>query len=223
VRKSSRKEETFVTWVFVVLCAFVGSLILVAIWRVKFSSKRDVMLEVAFKLTDLDYKPLAGVSVRLVFCCDRNWQSAEAGYRLVTDEKGEAKLTARVTLDRHLRKKPTNFFSSLVSLPQMTDHLAAGAELEYMDFHWLYVVDMERFPDGDVMQDDFSVYSRDTQGRFALKAARVGQDWKIKDLRGLMLTGPGHAPWNAMLAPSSGAEHWTLQLAFKKSPPAVRR
>jgi hypothetical protein len=212
-----------VTYIFVVLGTAAGLVILAAIWRVLFGGRREVMLDVIFKLTDLDYTPLPGVPVRLVFRCDNNWQSADAGHRFVTDEKGEGRVTARVVIARHMRKKPTNFFSSLVSLPQPTDHLATGAELEYMDFHWLYIVNMERFPDGDVMQDDFSVYSRDTRGRFALKAARIGQDWKIKDLGGMMLTGPGHAPWNAMLAPGPGAEHWTLQLAFKKSPPAVRR
>jgi hypothetical protein len=212
-----------VTCIFVVLGTAVGLLTLAAIWRVVFTGRQEVMLDVIFKLTDLDYKPLPGVPVRLVFCCDKNWQSANAGYRFVTDEKGEGRVTARVVIARHLRKKPTNFFSSLVSLPQPTDHLAAGAELEYMGFHWLYIVNMERFPDGDVMQDDFSVYSRDTRGHFALKAARISQDWEIKDLGGMMLTGPGHTPWNAMIAPGSGTEHWTLQLAFKKSPPAVRR
>jgi hypothetical protein len=211
------------SYVFAVLCALGGLLILGTTWWLLRGRRREAVLDVKFKLTDLDYKPLSEVPVRLVFCCDGDWQSAEAGYRFVTDENGEGRITARVIIVRHLRKKPTNFFSSLVSLPQPTDHLAAGAELEYMNFHWLYVVNMERFPDGDVMQDDFSVYSRDARGCFTVKAARIRQDWKIKDLDGMMLTGPGHTPWNAMLEFPADGEHGTLHLAFKRSPPAVRR
>jgi hypothetical protein len=82
---------------------------------------------------------------------------------------------------------------------------------------------MERFRDGTVMQDSFAVYSQDGQGDFTMKAIETREGWKIKDLGGLMLTGPGHTPWNAMLERTSARERWTLQFAFKKSPPAVRR
>jgi hypothetical protein len=186
---------------------------------------QPVTLDVAFKLTDLEYHPLANVPVRLVFGSDADWQGPKAGNRIVTDAKGEARLTANVTLDKRLRKYPTNFWTTLGSLPQTTDHLAVGAELDFADFHWLYVVDLFRFPNTDTMSDGVSVYTADAKGRFVDKADYDGKAWKMRDLKGLVLTHPGYDIGDFMLAPDptdSSGKHWTLKLAFRKAPPPVR-
>jgi hypothetical protein len=41
----------------------------------------NVALDVAFKLTDLDDKPPAGVPARIAFGSDANWQNPTAGHR----------------------------------------------------------------------------------------------------------------------------------------------
>lgn len=187
------------------------------------ASAQLVAIDVVFKLTDLDYQPLANVPVRIVFTAEKDWQSPGAGQRIVTDAKGEARLSQTVVLDQRLLKKPTNFVSSLFSTPQKTDHLVVAAELEYMGHHWLYTVEVFHFPDGDDLLGEFAVYTRDDRGRFARKAERRGSDWVMADLQGLVATTPGYEPWNFSLQPDPTRKRWTFQLAFKRFPPAERR
>ena len=78
----------------------------------------SVALGVTFKLTDLDYKPLAGVPAGVVFGADVKWQNPSAGHRLVTDANGEAHWSARVELEDKLKKIPTNWVGSLLGGPQ---------------------------------------------------------------------------------------------------------
>ena len=166
-----------------------------------------ISLDVRFKLTDDDNKPLPGVGVRLVFGCDPNWQKPDAGHRFVTDEVGEHRLTAEVTLDMRRRKLPTNFLDSLFSRRQKTDHLKVGAELEFMDSQRLYMVDICRFPDGyTVMQDGFSVYEKGVDGNFT-KAINLGVGSLIH---------PGFRPDGYMLQPAEDNQGWTLKLGFKQ-------
>jgi hypothetical protein len=181
-------------------------------------------LDVHFKLTDLDYKPIPGQTVRLVFGSEPGRQPPTGGYSFVTDVNGDARFGAMVTIDKRLRKIPTNFVDSLFSHPKLTDHLTVAAELDYMTYRWLYAVDMFRFPEGgDVMLDGFTVFTRDAQGRFTRKAVQTDGGWRMADLGGLILTTPGHEPWNFALEPGSDPAHWTLQLAFKRYPAPVRR
>jgi len=184
---------------------------------------QPVMLDVNFKLTDLDYKPLPNTPARLVFGSDKDWQSPTAGQQFVTDVKGEAKLTAHVVLDKQLKKMPTNFVGSLLSAPRQTDHIVVGTELEYLNFRWLYTVEIFHFPEGTDMLGEVAIYSRDEQGRFTRKAERKGKDWIIPDLRGLVFTTPGYEPWNFALQADPSAKRWQLNLAFKKFPPPLRR
>jgi hypothetical protein len=187
------------------------------------ASAQPVIVEVNFKLTDLNYKPLSNTPVRLVFGSDKDWQSPTAGQQFVTDAKGEARLTANVVFDKQLKKMPTNFVSSLLSAPQQTDHIVVGVELEYMEFHWLYTVEIFHFRAGTDMLGEVAIYSRDEQGRFTRKAERKGSDWIIADLRGLVATTPGYEPWNFALEADPSGKRWQLKLAFKKFPPPVRR
>ena len=184
---------------------------------------QPVTLDVEFKLTDLEYKPIPNAPGRLVFISDKDWQGATAGQRFTTDAKGEAKLTANVVLDKRLKKMPTNFWSSLLSTPQQTDHLVVGAEMEYMEFRWLYTVEVFHFPDGTDLLGEMAIYSRDERGNFTRKAERKGTDWVISDLRGVLLNTAGYDPWNFSLTPDTTGKRWQLKLAFKKFPAPVRR
>jgi hypothetical protein len=122
---------------------------------------------------------------------------------------------------------PRTFVSSLLSGPQLTDHLLIGAELEYATFPWLYTVDVYRFPGGDdVLVDGESVWTRDSHGDFTRKASHDANGWRMADLGNLVLTAPGHQAWNFMLQPDpteKAETRWTLEMAFKRSPAPVRR
>ena len=187
------------------------------------TSSAPVPLQVHFLLTDPDHKPVGQVPVRLVFGSDPDWASPTAGVRLVTDGAGQARVETAVVIDKQLKKAPTNFVASLLSRPQATDHLRIGAELPYMEYQWLYAIDIFRFPEGDVLLDRVAIYSADADGRFTREAETVGQDWKIADLGGLLLTNPGHQPQDYFLAPALPGPGWTLKLAFTRYPPPIRR
>ena len=186
-----------------------------------------VALNVHFRLTELDYKPIAHAGVRVTFGSDPRWQSPDSGERFITDTNGEHRFAARVAIDKQARKLPTNFLDSLFSRSQLTDHLMVATELEYATYRWLYTVDLYRFPGGDPgMLDDTAVYTADAAGAFTRKATVDGDGWHMADLNGLVLTTRGHEPWEYSLQPGQGdpaRQQWTLELAFKKSPPPIRR
>ncbi len=184
------------------------------------------VLDVSLKLTDLDYKPLPGVPVRVVFGSESTWQQPGAGHRIVTDAKGEAHFSARVDLEEKMKKAPTNFVGSLLSGPQKTHYLRIGAEMTYFENPWLYTVDLFRFPGGDTLLDDNSVYTRDERGAFTRLAKQDKNGWTMADMAGLVLTMPGFEAWNFALDPDPAdpaRQRWTLKLAFKKAPAPVRR
>ena len=85
------------------ICAFV----LFAPLRASMADQ-PVQLDVVLKITDLDYKPLAGVAGRLTFGSDPHWQTATSGTRFVTEADGSAHVTADAALDTRWRKYPTN-------------------------------------------------------------------------------------------------------------------
>jgi hypothetical protein len=186
-----------------------------------------VLLDVHFRLTDLDYRPIAGAPVRVAFDDDADWRRPDAGHAFVTDANGEGRFTARVALGTRLRKMPTNFVGSLVSLPQRTKHLRVAAELDWSTFRWRYAVDVYHFPkSGDSLLDGFSVFARDERGWFTREARRAGGGWYLPELGGLALTAPGHEPADFTLAPDASdpsGNRWTLRLAFRRQPPPVRR
>jgi hypothetical protein len=185
------------------------------------------MLEVQFKLTDLDYKAVAGVPVRVAFGPPAAWQSPENGTKFVTGAAGEFTFSATAPIEPESKTRPTNFVDSLTARPEPTDHLTAAVELPYMTFRWLYVVEIWRFrKGGDVLNNGFTLYTRDATGRFTRKAERKDDGWMIADLNGLLLTTPGHDVWSNLLEPPEGsdpASPWRLRLAFKQYPPPIRR
>ena len=187
-----------------------------------------VTLDVTFKLTDPNHAPIPNVPVRVVFGSEKDWQAPGAGRRISTDAKGEARFSAPLTLERRMKKKPTNFASSLVSSAQPAEFLQVGAEMEYAGFHWLYVIDVYRFPDGDSMLDGFDVYTVDDKGAFTRKAMREsrGGGWLMADLKGMALTTPGYDAYEFMLAPDpsdASRKRWRLNVSFKRYPAPVMR
>jgi len=186
-----------------------------------------VSLDVQFKLTTLDYQPIAAAPVRVTFGAESTWQAPGTGTSFVTDAAGTFRFTSPVTIDTQQKKIPTNFADSLLARPQPADHLLIATELTYVDFPWLYVFELWRFKNGgDVLNEGVSVYTRDDAGRFTRKARHQNSGWLMADLKGLVLTTPGHEAWDYLLEPASDAAtppKWTLRLAFKRWPPPVRR
>jgi len=186
---------------------------------------QPVTLDVDFTLLDPEGKPLPATSARIVFGSDEGWQNPGTGYRVVTDAEGKAKVSVPVVLDRHWRKMPGGFPYNLLSLPMLTDHLKVGAELEYMNEHWLYTLDLVRFPDGTTMEDDASVYTPDEQGRFTIRSIPRPDEWRVQVQGGQFSHGPGYFSSDGMLdvdTSNPAHPHWTLRVGFKKSPPPVQ-
>ena len=185
----------------------------------------SITLDVNFQLTDLENKPLANVPVRLVLGSDQDWQSPAAGHRFVTGANGDARFSANVVVDKKWRGDSIGFTG--LSMPGRTDHLMVAAELERTIenkvYRWLYVMHIY-CKGGDCSTTDFDdIYTADAKGRFTKKMerARLGSEymWKPEELGGLLLPGTGFQPSNFAL----DVEKKTLKLAFKRSPPPVRR
>jgi len=186
-----------------------------------------VPLEVQFKLTDLNYAPIAGVPVRVAFGPPATWQSPGSGTRFVTDAAGASTFSTSAPIEPQAKTRPTNFVDSLTARPQPADHLAIAAELPYMTFRWMYVAEIWRFRNGDLLTEGVSVYTPDDRGLFTRKTPRSKDGgWLMADLKGLVLTTPGHDMWDYKLEPIGDAANpsgWRLQLAFKRSPEPIRR
>lgn len=210
------------------LSAFGGAFVVLATLGVSVDhAAESVPVDVRFKLTELDSKPLSGHSVRLVVGSEPGWQTPDAGVRFVTDANGEYHFSTNAVLDERLRKMPTNFMSGVLSRKQRTDHLTVAAELAYMTFRWLYVVDVYRFPDGTgALLDGLSVYTPDAGGGFTRLATLDERGWRMADLGGLVLTTPGYEPWSVVLQPDESDpthKRWSLRIAFQRQPEPVRR
>src|SRR5262245_55768342 len=67
---------------------------------------------VRFKLTNLEYQPIAGVKVRLILGRAGDWQAKDAGDVFVTDANGEHRIETHLPLEQRMTKRPTNFFDS---------------------------------------------------------------------------------------------------------------
>jgi hypothetical protein len=210
-----------VTTLTMLKCAISGLASFLACGWCSAAGAETTTLDVHFKLTDIDYKPLPNVPVRLIFGCDNDWQSKDAGRKFATDEKGEAHFTADVVLDKRWRKIPTNFVDSLMSVPHPREHLLAGAALDYMGFNAIYAVDIVCLPGGTTMQDNFTLYAADASGNFTREVDPRNYASLRPDLGRVVLRGPGYEPWDYSLLPTEDSKHWTLKLAFKKSPPPI--
>lgn len=187
----------------------------------------QVPLAIRFKLTNLEYQPIAGANVRLVVGLTGPWQASGSGERFVTGANGEHRFETTATVEARSRKRPTNFMDSLLSRPQPTDFLSLGAELEYAGHRWLYVVELHRFRrDGDMLLEGVTVYCADARGDFTRRATVKDGNWVMADLGGLALSTPGHEVWEFMLKPDesdAAKQRWMLDVSFKRWPNPVRR
>jgi len=133
-----------------------------------------VPLDVEFKLTDIDYKPLPGVPLRLVLGA-ADWQAPDAGVRIVTGEDGTARFTTQAVVDR--RWDFSNIGFTPLRMPFRPDHIAVAAELPFampkkdaddIIHRWLYTADINRDPGGDCSTDDLDkVYEAGADGHFS--------------------------------------------------------
>jgi hypothetical protein len=184
-------------------------------------AQQAIVLDVAFRLTDLQYRPIAAAA-RLVSPDEPGWQRPDAGVKLATDANGLARASLPARMVRTLRKRPTNFWSGLVAPPESCEVVRIATELQWAGHPWLHVVELVRFPGGDVLLESREVYTRDASGSFTAKAEHVGEDWKVSYFPNMMLTSVGNEPFEFMLAPKDGAA-WTLRLAFRQSPQPIVR
>jgi hypothetical protein len=191
-----------------------------------------ITLAVTLKLTDNDYKPLAGQSVRLAFS-GQDWHGAEAGQRVVTDARGEAHLTAVVAIDR--QTKSQNVGMTPFSLPVGTDHLLIAAELERIlpvdghdhAFHWLYTENIFRYAGGETSGGYIdAIFAKGPQGRFDkplqpnLNIMAQRMDTEQRAIGG----DEGYVPTDFGLErddTDKAHPRWTLSLGFKRMPRPV--
>lgn len=193
-----------------------------------------ITLAVTFKLTDSDYKPLPGQSVRLAFS-GQDWRSPTAGQRVVTDAKGVAHFTAVVELDRQVKSQ--NVGMTPFSVPVGTDHLLIAAEMQrvlpldghHRVFHWLYTENVFRYSGGETSGGYIdAIFSKDAQGRFTkqlepnLNIVHMAQrtDPEQRAIGGDI----GYVPTDFLLDRDDADKahpRWTLSLGFKQMPRPV--
>jgi hypothetical protein len=209
----------------------IGGLVLVAVvafFIVRSGASRTVSLDVEFKLTDLDYHPLAGVPLRLVVGA-KDRQAPEAGTRVVTAADGTVKFTTQALINRRWNFSNVGF--TPFSIPFRADHIAVAAELpkkggDDIVHQWLYTADIDRMPDGDCSTDDLDdVYDTGSDGRFSklVGTNAAGPNFNAM-VDGWLLSGAGYQLWDFMLEPDKAdatAQHWHLKLAIKRRPKPV--
>jgi hypothetical protein len=182
-----------------------------------------VSLRVTVSYQDGDARPVGEAQLRMIFGGDPTRLSPDAPETAVTDARGLATFVAPGRLDKVQRKRPTNFISSLLEHPELTDHLSVGTELEYAGHRWLYVVHLYRFSDGDVVHDGLTLFTPDERGRYTRKAERDGGGWKIADLPSARMTTIGHDVTVLRFAPENDPAEWTLSLGFIRQPEPLHR
>ena len=204
----------------------------VAVMFVRNGPGRTVSLDVEFKLTDLDYHPLAGVPLRLVLGAG-DLQAPDAGVRIVTAEDGTAKFTTRGVVDR--RWGFSNIGFTPFSMPYRADHIAIAAELPFVlprkggddiVHRWLYTADIDRMPDGDCNTDDLDdVYEVGSDGRFSKLVGTNASGPNFNAVvDGWLLSGAGYQLSDFMLEPDKAdttGQRWHLKLAIKQRPKPV--
>lgn len=193
---------------------------------------RAVSLDVDFKLTDIDYHPLAGVPLRLVVGA-KDWQSADAGVRIVTAADGTATFSTPAVIDRRWNFSNVGF--TPFSIPFRADHVAIAAELPFVlpkkgasdiVHRWLYAADIDRMPDGDCSTEDLDdVYEAGPDGRFSklVGSNAAGPNFNVI-VDGWLLSSAGYQLWDFMLEPDKAdgtGRHWHLKLAIKQRPKPV--
>ncbi len=184
---------------------------------------QQIDLDVRFTLVDDGRRAIPDAPVRLLLSGHPTEAPASAGHAFVTDATGVQIFTASATVDKVQKKRPTSFVSSLFSDPELTDHLTVGVELGYLTYRWLYVADFYRFPDGDVVHDGLSLYTRDEDGHFSRQAEPDDGGWKIADLGPMRMTTLGYELMLEKFDQAEGSARGTLAMTFvRQAAPAIR-
>ena len=188
------------------------------------ATAQTVRLDVRFKLTDMDYQPLANQPVRITFGPDGDWMAPDTGQRGMTDAQGEARFTATVTLGTERVSRDTSWLNFL-DTGEDAQTLEVFVGLPFLGGEWLYGVKTYAFADGDGMRQGFDVYLPDASGRYTRKFSEDAGTHTIELPDGLVLAGSGYEPWETTLSPAEDGtpDHWTLKLSYKKHPEPVRR
>jgi hypothetical protein len=193
-----------------------------------------VPLDVEFKLTDVDYNPLAGVPLRLVLGAE-NWQAPESGVQIVTAPDGTAKFTTQAVVGR--RWQFSNIGFTPFSMPFRSDHIAIAAELTFaipkkdsddIVHHWLYTADIDCDSGGDCSTDDLDkVYEAGADGRFTKLVGSNASGPNFNTMvDGWMHSSAGYKLWDFALSPVDDAgagKRWHLKLGIMRLPKPVLR
>ncbi len=159
--------------------------------------------------------------MRLVLANEPDWQSALAGERLVSNEKGEVLWSTLVTVEHRKRKLPGNFFSQLVSSAQETIHFPVAVQLPFLGREWLFVTSVDHFASGASVQfDGVRLYGMDATGTFNMAVNKDAAGWRFPGVA-WPVSEPGYQVVTLSATPSGAG--WTVTLTIRRLPEPVVR
>jgi hypothetical protein len=184
---------------------------------------RNVTIDLTVVLKEQGGAPLADMAARVVLMPAPERQAPAAGQALTTDAAGRFSGAVKGIIDKAPKKRPTNFLSSLLASPELTDHVSVGIEVPYLQDRWFYVADLYRFDDGDVLHDGLSLYTRDEQGRFSYRAEQDRDGgWRIRDLGDRRMTTIGY-DFTLHAFERQSEDRWSLSVEYTRQPEPVLR
>ncbi len=177
-----------------------------------------VTLDVQVHLVDAERRPIAQRPLRLSVGADA-MQHQRNALALVTDHGGVARTSLRQVLVRRLKKMPTNFTSSLFSLPQNAVHVPLGLELQAFGQPWWWTLEIDRFVDATVARPaEFTAWPADAAGRHAAPLRWQGPADGALLPDGRRITVLPWRPVDVQLMPADGdATRWTLSLTVMQA------
>lgn len=186
---------------------------------------RPVSLDVQITILRPDKSPAADVPIRVVLGTAGDWQSAQAGTELVTDDSGLVTLSAAVVLESKRRQVPSGFFARLMATRETTRQLQVAVSLEYAGRWWLSVISIDRRPNGaSVRFDPMRVFGRASDGRYTDDVPLHDGTWHKRLLSGGIASLPGFTVASATLDPDSPAPDnasWTMRVSLVQWEPHV--
>jgi hypothetical protein len=187
------------------------------------TAQATVNLDVRVTLVDAVDEPIANAPARLVVGTGANWQLPTAGTRFVTDAQGAYHASLSASLETRERKLPSNFFTQLTSGKLSTRHLTLAVELPFLKHQWLYVSDVDYFPDGTTVQNALQIFGADARGSFTVPGVQHADTWTLPGFPGLAVP-PGYAITRFVIAPTDQSKaHWTVAITIRRErEPIVR-
>ncbi len=179
-------------------------------------------VDVHFSLTDATGAPVANAPVRIVVGSADGWEHAAAGARAITNASGRADVSAKVPAETRRRKMPTAFWPQLLARPLATQHFTLSVELPFLQRPWLYVADLDVFPDGTNVINAMRMFGADADGNFTVPTSRSGDAWTLPRFPGLVMPA-GHDVAHVKAVADAAGARWTVTLAFRRQPEPARR